>query len=245
MTDLFEGINEGTLKRFGVTKIQFLEELDLENKGIETLPARLIVTMSKNNETFVEVFEGDEIIHFISALKMENKELSLAEFITKLATCDNDTSVVFKTHTTPKMNKTGKTESGEKIDNPFLDKDVKKESVIFGVVKFDYASEVNDQRLSENKNADFVSSKRAWGEKSGCFVSHKGELYIDTMVNETASMYIVDGEIIDKSELSSFLPKESENKAQDIEDKIIINTIKLSNIKEVNFNGDNIVYTIK
>lgn len=171
------------------------------------------------------------------------EKMPLAMLITKLAEADKNTSVEFLVVTTPKMNKTGKNEKDEKYDNPYLDKKVTKESLITGVIKFNYASEVNKQRLNEEKDADFVAKGRTWGEKSGCFVSHNGELYIDTLVKSQGnSSYKIDGESVDKKILVPFLPKSSGSKSQELEDKIIINTVKLSGIKTIKL--DEITYSI-
>ena len=191
-----------------------------------------------DDRTF-QTYDIFELLLILEIAFVNIPELPLAGLITKLAEADKNTEIKLKTVTEPTMNKTAKLESGEKILNPYLDKCVEKHTTLNATIKFDYQSEVNEQRLAENKEANFEASKRTWGEKSGCFVSHKGSLYIDTMINDSSyPRYYIDDELVVNDEsLKQFLPKSSSSSAQGLEQKKIINTLKLASIREIFING--------
>jgi len=164
---------------------------------------------------------------------MAKENLSLAGFIMKLANAPQNCKISFLTVTSVEMNKTGKEADGTKIPNPHLDSVVEKEQLLEGLIKFNYASEVNKQRLNEGKDADFVSKERAWGVKDGCFVSHKGNLYIDFNVKKQGkSTYRVNNSDVDKSTLAPFMKGGGISKTQDLINEVCIRTIKLSSVKE-------------
>ena len=101
----------------------------------------------------------------------EKETISYAGLINKLAMAPKNCKMKFTLVTEPRMNKTGLNGAGEKITNPYLTASVRKRATIEGKIKFNYASEVNKQRLNEGKDADFASSERKWGKKDGCFYS--------------------------------------------------------------------------
>jgi hypothetical protein len=165
--------------------------------------------------------------------------ISYAGLINKLAMAPNNCKMKFTLVTQPKMNKTGLNGAGEKISNPYLNTLVEKRATIEGKIKFNYASEVNKQRLDESKEADFVAKERKWGTRDGCFVSHtpKGlsnpEFYMEVKVEKTnSSRYYINETNILKEELSTFLPKRKPSAQQDLKKEVVVRTVKLASIKE-------------
>jgi len=169
----------------------------------------------------------------------EKETISYAGLINKLAMAPKNCKMKFTLVTEPRMNKTGLNGAGEKITNPYLTASVRKRATIEGKIKFNYASEVNKQRLNEGKDADFASSERKWGQKDGCFVSHtpKGsaapEFYMEVKVERTrSSRYYVNGNSVLKEELAAFLPKRKPSAKQDLKKEVVVRTVKLASVKE-------------
>ena len=164
---------------------------------------------------------------------MEKETISLAGLVMKLAQAPNNCQMGFTLVTEPKMNKTGKNHLNERVANPYLGMLVEKVSTIKGKIKYDYEKEVNDQRLNEGKEADFKAKPRPWGEKDGCFVSHKNELYMDVMVEKALdSEYLIENEPVDKEKLEPYMPAKNKSKTQGLEKEVYVRTVKLKSVKE-------------
>ena len=131
--------------------------------------------------------------------------------------------------TEPKMVKKHR-ETGEA--NPFLG--AIKKSKKMGAIGFDYENSVNNQAGREGLEAR-EAKPRAWGILSDnrIFVHHKGESYLQLKLQGTENTsYWLNGKRISADLLKPYLPIPSVSSTQsDIEKTVIVNDIKLSNIR--------------
>jgi len=118
-------------------------------------------------------------------------------------------------------------------------------------INFIYANAVNNARLKEGKEADFVPQARKWGEKvpGTPLVLHEGKYYLECRFlgyEKTKSIYFHNTDtgsaLIEKSIIEEYLPKVSESKTQDLENEIVLRSFKIESIREVFVNK--IHYTV-
>jgi hypothetical protein len=154
--------------------------------------------------------------------------ISLNDFLSKIG--DKKKEVKFTTYTDPKLKKTG---------NPY--NGVKKIQTATVEVNFNYQSTVNKQRMAEGKELDFTPKSRVWGTRidDSCIIEHNGEMYIESrLIKKDAAYYIDENrKMLSKDEIAPFMPAVSKSKNQDLDTEVIINTFKVSNIKEVEIDG--------
>lgn len=131
------------------------------------------------------------------------------------------------------------TEPRLKRSNPFGP--ITKISVVNGVINFNYQNAVNKQREREDKETDFVSQPRTWGQKIAHtpFIEHNGKYYLTIKVEKTQSPTYVDsnGHEINVSDLIPHMYAQSESSRQDVEKEIITRDYCMSNVTMVTMNS--------
>jgi len=149
------------------------------------------------------------------------------------------TAVSILSETTVRMVKKHR-ETGE--PNPFMGavKSQKKN----GLIGFDYESSVNLQAGREGKDEREAQS-RTWGvlSASRLFVHHKGQSYLQLKVQSvTDTVYTLDGKTIDAVDIQPYLSASKPSSTQaDLDKAVIINDIKMGNIKAITMMGETYV----
>ena len=164
------------------------------------------------------------------------KQATVSEMIQMIGSEVKGTTIVtVDIETDPRMRKTG---------NPFLSRGVVKRSTLNGMIGFDYSNGINRRAGKEGKEERQAKS-RAWGvlTPDRLFVTHKGEFYLQLQVENVTKaprFFDRDGIEIPKADIEPFLPKRaSEGSTQaDIENKLIVRDIKMSNVKSIRFKGE-------
>jgi hypothetical protein len=137
--------------------------------------------------------------------------------------------------TVPQMNK--------KVDgapNPMYGR-VQKRTHRTCMLGFIYSNSVNNQRVREDKDADFVPEPRKWGARieGTCLVEHKGELYLEAKVEKTVeTQYLLDGQVVDKSVVDPYLAVRKSSSRQEVDKPVILIDPKLSSIEQLRIYGD-------
>jgi hypothetical protein len=153
-------------------------------------------------------------------------------------TVSGTTTVSLDIVTDPRMKKTA---------NPYLG--TMKYVKLNGMLGFDYSNSVNNQQEREGQDKDFTPHERKWGtlRDNRLFVDHKEKVYLQVKVQSASDpIYMLNGSVIDKDKVKPFLPKRSAPKTQDqIEKKIILRDIEMSNIKAIRMNGKSYVVMTK
>jgi|ERR1035437_8457504 hypothetical protein len=140
--------------------------------------------------------------------------------------------------------------------------DLPKKSPYYGLVtkkqshnvqlNFSYSNAVNNMRLKEDKEADFVAAAPKWGTRipGTPIIMHckknstVTEAYLMTRVLKSApSEYYLDGKFVDDvptlDAIRGNMNKVYDNKAhQGVEKEVIIRTFKLSSIKAITIDGE-------
>lgn len=98
-----------------------------------------------------------------------------------------------------------------------------------------YEAAVNQQRIEEGKTADFEAQSRKWGTNLGNgLVENNGKLYVSFIAKETVLVtYMFGTDIIDKKELTPFIPKKKPSTTQAVENEIAFRSIAAENIMTV------------
>jgi len=167
------------------------------------------------------------------------KTINVNELAVKLMGINKPTPASIVTETVPGMKKT---------NNDFYGR-VLKRSTKNVKIAFNYADEVNMQRASEGKSFDFTPNPRKWGAhltlpdgKSTPVIVHNGQMYLECQVLKTiGTEYLCEGQAIDKTTLEPWLSKPSSSKTQELENEVIINDIKLINVKEITIGTERFV----
>lgn len=140
----------------------------------------------------------------------------------------------------------------KKTDNKYAKDTVTKLNKYSGLINYNYANSVNNQRLREDKEADF-KAKSTYANKindiyNGCLATHNttGQVYL--VFKEQSSQkptYKINGKEVDidtENYLKQFRVEKKVYKSQDIDKQVEHRNIKLENIKTLNIN--NIEYII-
>ncbi len=88
-----------------------------------------------------------------------------------------------------------------KKDNPYFDR-ITKIIVANVFLNFKYINSVNNQRIKENKDDNFIPHERRWGEriKGTTLVKHKNEYYVECRFLKVAKVtYLLENDFIDKN----------------------------------------------
>lgn len=146
--------------------------------------------------------------------------------------------VTFTAITTPRMRKT---------DNPYWDADerewnIRKISRVNGIINFQYANSVENQREREGNFEPFEPKERRWGQRiSGTpLVEHNDRYYLEVKVERSLSTTFVDsdGNEVEREEIEQFLYSSSQPKTQKTETPIILRDYRLESISEISLNGE-------
>jgi hypothetical protein len=131
-------------------------------------------------------------------------------------------------------------ETGEA--NPFLGA-IKRQKKN-GLIGFDYQNAVNNQAEREDK-AEREAKSRAWGvlSESRLFVHHKGASYLQLKLQSTTdTVYLLNGVEIAEADIKPYLSASRKSSTQeDLDKAVIINDIKLENIKALTMMGETYV----
>lgn len=114
--------------------------------------------------------------------------------------------------------------------------------MIFGMKEGSAYDNMVKRRLTqEGKDpASFQLSERKWGTRveGTPFIEHKGEMYLEVFfVKPGAVHYEHRGQQIDPAFIEGFNPREDTSVQGGLENKVVIRTVKLSNILAMKCNG--------
>lgn len=113
-----------------------------------------------------------------------------------------------------------------------------------GLIGFDYQNSVNNQAEREDKEEREAKS-RTWGilSESRLFVHHKGASYLQLKLQSvTDTVYLLNGVEISEESLKPYLSSSSPSSTQDdLEKQVIVNDIKMENIKAMTMMGETYV----
>lgn len=151
--------------------------------------------------------------------------------------------VTLHTLTDARLRKTSKMDRA--IKNPYPN--VRKLSIVNGLFNVDYGNCVNNQLDRENKENDFESAGRQWGEKvndSKVLIQHKGKLYFQfNPRNHVSTIYINErGQKLHKLLIEDFISDKSSSSRQGTDNKIIWRTYKADSILGVSV--DKVFYEV-
>jgi len=125
-----------------------------------------------------------------------------------------------------------------KLPNPYIG--AIKVQVKNGLIGFDYENSVNYQAVREEKQ-ERETKQRAWGTLSDnrIWVLHKGNHYLQLKLQSVGEThYYLDGEEIPAEEIKPYLSGSNKSSTQeDLEKVIIVNDIKIENIKAITMFG--------
>lgn len=157
--------------------------------------------------------------------------ITMQQFVDLILNRKGAQIVTLTTATEPKLKRT----------NPFGT--VTKISVVNGVINYNYQNAVNRQREREDKETDFVSQPRTWGQKipHTPFVEHNGKYYLTIKVEKCQSPTYVDstGHEINPDDLRPHMYAQSSSSRQDLDKEIITRDYSLSNVTMATLSGVN------
>ena len=108
-----------------------------------------------------------------------------------------------------------------------------------------YSNMVKRRMVAEGKDPEtFTVSPRTWGTRieNTPFVEHKGELYIEVIyMNSGTTKFMYNGQEIDRDSITGLDSEDSQTSQGGIENKVIIRTIKVENVKEITINHQHYV----
>jgi hypothetical protein len=124
-----------------------------------------------------------------------------------------------------------------KTDNPYMG--TRKVSSVNGVINWVYEIAVNNQRLREDKEADFTAFPRKWGKriKGTPLVEHKGKFYLEMKVQSAKAHYVHGDAEIDVSELIPYFYERSKSR-QGVDKEVILRDYALENIRAIRWGGE-------
>ena len=105
-----------------------------------------------------------------------------------------------------------------------------------------YENMVNRRLMKAGFDAEtFQVGKRSWGVRIpfNPFIFHSGKLYLEVIFLNSPSKieYLLDGKVVDESEVTGLPKKRSEGYQGGLEDKVIIRTYLTANIKQIKIDG--------
>lgn len=130
------------------------------------------------------------------------------------------------------------------VTKPQLKKDAPfdnliKVAKINGLTHWNYENSVNNQRIREDKNPDFIALERSWGirQNNSPFVTHKNNLYLEVKVQNPIQVSYFDGnKQIPNEQVEKYLVK-SESKRQNLDKPVVLRDYNINNIKQFTMNG--------
>lgn len=121
-------------------------------------------------------------------------------------------------------------------------KAVRKFSRVNGMIGWVYQNSVNNQRVRENIEPDFVPLKRIWGERKwpSPLVEHKGKFYLEVKVERVlyTAYWKPNGFLIEPEIVKPWERKRDESARQGTEKKTILRDYELCNIKAITINQE-------
>jgi len=114
-----------------------------------------------------------------------------------------------------------------------------KRSKIAGVLNGNYTNMVNNQRIREEKESDFVAQPRVWGIRieGTPLIKHKDNYYIEVKVQSTQKPdYFLGEKRIENDDVKPFLPQRKANQGLDTD--IILRDYNISSIKRIKILGN-------
>lgn len=111
-----------------------------------------------------------------------------------------------------------------------------KETIVKGVICFDYETAVNNRRKKEGLKKDFESKPLPWGKrhKDSPVIVNKDRFYLQVQVTESEEQYTYNGRPVEPNEaetLEKFLPPKKSR--QGVENEVVIRTYDLDSIRKV------------
>lgn len=154
------------------------------------------------------------------------KNLTKNELIDLLSKVKGTTFVSIETTTVPKL----------KSGNPFSN--LKKVSKVSGAIGFNYQNSVNNALAKEDKESDFESKPRKWGEKiAGTpLVKHKDKFYLEMKAQNGQSDYFNDQGRVSKEDIKPW--EYAKSSRQGLENEVIIRDFSIDNISRVKINKE-------
>jgi len=109
-----------------------------------------------------------------------------------------------------------------------------------------YAEKVKRHLIKEGKDPEsFQLSPRVWGTRipGTPFVEHNGKMYLELIFLTPGRVtYLLDGKVIDKSEIIGLKPHQ-EGEQGGLENKVIIRTVSVDNILKVRIDNNFFINT--
>ena len=172
---------------------------------------------------------------FSNPTKAKVQAIKEVDLIAMMLRNKGASAVTIVARTEPKMRKTG---------NPFGSGEVFKVARVNGMIGWNYANSVNNQREREGGTADFVAKPRHWGERidGTPLVEHKGNYYLEMKVEKSLDYRFEDssGVELDDStidEIKRFLPVKKQAETQQTEKPIILCDYKVAGILSITYKG--------
>lgn len=172
---------------------------------------------------------------FSNPTKSAVQAIKEVDLIAMLLRHKGATAITIVARTEPKMRKTG---------NPFGTGEVFKVARVNGMIGWNYANSINNQRIREGNTADFVAHKRTWGERidGTPLVEHKGNHYLEMKVEKSLDHRFEDsnGNELDDSTVDmvkTYLPTPRQAASQQTEKPIILCDYKVSGILSITYKG--------
>jgi len=109
-------------------------------------------------------------------------------------------------------------------------------------VNWNYRNSVNLQRMREGNKDIFVPKPRPWGTRlpNSPFVEHKGQLYLEAKVEKSLDHHyeMPNGDIIEDSKVTPYLPQRKQSSTQQTEKEIILRDYIVENIISITMQGE-------
>ncbi len=181
----------------------------------------------------------EEIARRLDERAEQFQRISLQQLQAELAYSKGTKMATVITRTIPEMTKTG---------NPFFGNLFKlaRINVVINPHAGGYQTSVNNQRLRENKVADFVPEPRIWGTRlhGAPFVSHlnklgQNKLYLELKVEKTINSVFVNSEGIevDRKEVAPYIRTSPSSTRQQVDRIIKLRDYDVNNIVGIVISG--------
>lgn len=136
------------------------------------------------------------------------------------------------TRTLVRMNKFSKDKTSA---NPY--KRIHRISTLIVELNPTHKNSVNEQHVVENKPDDFITGSHKWGKPIGHGVFERnGKLYVSVIVKNAVMVnHMTRDEIVDKTSIEGFIPKQSGSNKQKLDNLVAYRTFSLDNILSLQF----------
>jgi hypothetical protein len=176
------------------------------------------------------------------------KTLNLADFVERISYRHGAQMVTIVAKTNPAL------AGGKKC--PLYGRNVEKLASVQGMINWSYETAVNNRRSKEafasgKEFETFESKPRAWGRrvydgvKMTPYVIHtpkdtdEKRVYLEyRFLKSIHHQYMIDGKIVDNSEVEPYLRPVYKSKTQNVEEDVILRDYQLSNLEFITFGGE-------